>query len=629
MQISPRLLDLAKQPPRRLILQLGDEDQRAVRLMWQLTRTHWRAALLAFSGAALAAFFEGTTLGIFALALQALTAAEGSLGIADGFGPIAPLADSAYVSLGRNGLFVLLIGLAVVSQLLRSATEFGGDVAAAYLQAETEGDLRRGIFRQFMTMSYAQVRQYKVGDLASHNEHVPQLGVTFERLNRIISQLLLLAAYVLVLFWLSWPMTLAAVIALILLSSSLRRLNLRVRRIAHKYKEANVTLSARTVEFLHGLRLIRSFARDDYAIERIGTAIDQSVVARRRSLIWLAAISPVIDSVAVIGVALFLLSAFLLLGSQAQQALPRLATFLFVLYRLTPRVSVINKNWGLISSTWPFIERIADVLRTDDKEYLPNGQRPFTKLQEAIEFRNVSLHYNTTDRPAVHGLSFTIPRGQMVALVGESGAGKSTSIDLLLRLFDPTAGQILVDGVNLREFEVGSWREQIGVVSQDTFILNASIRDNLAFGRLDASDAEIEAAARAAHAHEFIMALSNGYQTVVGDQGYSLSGGQRQRLAIARAILRSPQILILDEATSELDSSSERIIQQALDQLRNQRTVLAVAHRLSTIARADQILVLERGQLIEQGTHAELLALNGRYAQLWQIQSGTEQKVAA
>jgi ABC-type multidrug transport system fused ATPase/permease subunit len=215
----------------------------------------------------------------------------------------------------------------------------------------------------------------------------------------------------------------------------------------------------------------------------------------------------------------------------------------------------------------------------------------------------------------------------MTAIVGESGAGKSTVLDLILRLYDPTAGAILADGIPLPEYDQKAWRNLIGMVNQDIHIFNASIHQNIAFRRPDADREEVERAARIANAHEFILELPNGYDTVVGERGMRLSGGQRQRIAIARAVLHDAPILILDEATSELDSHIERKIQESIARLSSDRTIIAVAHRLSTISMADQILVLESGRLVEQGTHSELLDLSGIYASLWRIQSQSEEKV--
>jgi ATP-binding cassette subfamily B protein/subfamily B ATP-binding cassette protein MsbA len=249
------------------------------------------------------------------------------------------------------------------------------------------------------------------------------------------------------------------------------------------------------------------------------------------------------------------------------------------------------------------------------------GGKPFVGLSNGIEFRNVFLNYLTDERAAVSGLSFFVPRGGTLALVGESGAGKSSVVDLLLGLFEPTQGEILVDGVSLKDIDGETWRRKIGVVSQDTFLFASSIRENIAFSEPEATEEAIVNAARVAHADEFISELESGYDTQLGDRGFRLSGGQRQRLAMARAFLRDPEVLILDEATSNLDSQSEYLIQRALESFGENRTVVIVAHRLSTVRGADKILVMHQGRLVEQGTHDELVERKGTYAGMWRLQA--------
>jgi ABC-type multidrug transport system fused ATPase/permease subunit len=608
-----------ERPLHLLARSLSAEDRRTLAFFLKICFQHKKLVLLALVGALLAAVFEGVTLGIFALALHVLTV--GSQAAVAGLGQSGELMQPLFTAVGRQGVFFILIALAVASQLLRSSAEFMGEAATAYLRADVEGDVRRRVFRQIMAFSYPQVSTYKAGDLASYNEQVNYIGLAIDRLNAILSQGMLMAAYVFVLLWLSWQMTVAAVIALLLLSLVMRRITGRIRAVSRKFRQYSVKLNERTVEFVYGFRLVRTFAREQYAIERVDTAIEKGVKAKRRGLLWQASLSPLIDSTSVLGIAIFLIVGYYFMAD-SQAALARLATYLFTMYRLLPRVSILNKNWGQINGNWPFIERLADFLRTDDKQYQSRGHLPFGSLQTAIAFHHVSLRYHEEERQAVQNLSLVIPKGSMVALVGESGAGKTTITNLLLRLYEPTAGLILVDETPLSEIDLDQWLEKVGVVGQDAFVLNASIRDNIAFGRLQATAEEIVTAAKAAHAHEFITDLAEGYDTVIGDQGHRLSGGQRQRLAIARAILRQPDILILDEATSDLDSRSEKLIQQAIETLRSQRTVIAIAHRLSTIVMADQILVMHKGEVVEQGQHESLLAKQGLYARMWQLQVG-------
>ncbi|MBR4958383.1 MAG: ATP-binding cassette domain-containing protein, partial [Phascolarctobacterium sp.] len=248
----------------------------------------------------------------------------------------------------------------------------------------------------------------------------------------------------------------------------------------------------------------------------------------------------------------------------------------------------------------------------------PNAQL-LPHVKGSVSFNNVSFAYHT-DEPILDNVSFSATPGQVVALVGPSGAGKSTVASLLPRFYDVTGGSIVIDGLDIRDVTMESLREQVGIVPQETMLFNGSVYDNILYGRLDATEEEVMAASKAANAHNFITELPNGYDTQLGDRGVNISGGQRQRIAIARAILKNPQILILDEATSALDTESERVVQEALDRLMVGRTSFVIAHRLSTIKNADKILVMEKGKIVEEGNHDELMAKDGLYAHLYQIQ---------
>jgi ATP-binding cassette subfamily B protein/subfamily B ATP-binding cassette protein MsbA len=275
---------------------------------------------------------------------------------------------------------------------------------------------------------------------------------------------------------------------------------------------------------------------------------------------------------------------------------------------------------GTLNANAAPLELLNKLLEPSDKEFRSRGGIPFHKLQQGIALRNVTLQYAPELPPALRSIDLDLRRGSTVALVGSSGAGKSSIADLLCGLYNPTQGQILIDNAPLEQLDLISWQQRLGVVSQDTFLFNASIADNISFGSANATRAQILAAAEKAQAANFISDLPDGFDTLIGERGYRLSGGQRQRLSLARAILRDPELLILDEATSALDTQSERLVQQAIDQFERQHTVLVIAHRLSTIVKADLICVLDKGQIVEQGNHQELLEKQGIYAGLWKQQ---------
>jgi ABC-type multidrug transport system fused ATPase/permease subunit len=267
------------------------------------------------------------------------------------------------------------------------------------------------------------------------------------------------------------------------------------------------------------------------------------------------------------------------------------------------------------------IDDVMSLLDRSDKPYIRSGSHPFTELKRAIAFRAVDFNYGSGEKPALQNISLCIPQGKTTAIVGPSGAGKSTLISLICRFYDPTAGKIEIDGQPLKQLDLAAWRRQIAVVSQQVHIFSTSVYDNIAYGREDATEADVIAAAKQANAHEFICQLPQGYQTPVGDQGLRLSGGQRQRIALARALIRQPTILILDEATNALDSISEQLIQEAINRLSRHCTLIVIAHRLSTIEQADQIIVLQAGQIKEQGRLHELLANQGLFSQLYTLQN--------
>jgi subfamily B ATP-binding cassette protein MsbA len=311
--------------------------------------------------------------------------------------------------------------------------------------------------------------------------------------------------------------------------------------------------------------------------------------------------------------------AFTSLVSNGTLQVASLLTFFFVLFRFVPFVQDINGTRAFLSTLHGSADNIKNLLKSDDKYYFKNGKLEFKALERAINLVSVDFGYDDQNI-VLHNITLTIEKGKMTALVGASGAGKTTLADLIPRFYNATEGNVYLDEVDIRLFEINSLRRQIAVVSQDTFIFNTDVWQNIAYGTPQATNEQIQEAAKLANALEFILEMPEGFNTQLGDRGVRLSGGQRQRIAIARALLRNPEILILDEATSALDSVSERLIQDSLEKLSVGRTVIAIAHRLSTIAKADKVVVLEAGRIVEQGKYQELLARQGKLWEYHQMQ---------
>ena len=381
---------------------------------------------------------------------------------------------------------------------------------------------------------------------------------------------------------------------------------------------------------MSGVRLVKSFRGEPYEDTRFTDASHRYSAGMVR-ITRIASLSQPMTEMIGTSVAMLILwigAREVLLGGSGAMDSATLITFMIMVMRLLPPLKQLSQAPTTAQQSFASAERLFEVLDLPTEQQLDTGTRAVDALRESIAFDHVSFAYD--EEPVLRDVSFVARRGEVIALVGASGAGKSTLVDLIPRFYEPTGGVIRLDGVDTHEITLASLRGLTGIVSQDTVLFNDSVRNNIAYGALGRfSDEQVEAAARAANAHAFISELPEGYDTVLGERGTRLSGGQRQRLAIARALLTDPPILILDEATSSLDTESERLVQEAIDRLLAGRTVFVIAHRLSTVVHADQILVLDRGEIVERGTHAELLALRGTYHRLHAAQLRREADVAA
>ena len=514
--------------------------------------------------------------------------------------------------------FVVIPVCIFVCIALKNGLSYGNSLLLSWLTARIGHRLRSRVFRQLLTVSdrYLEKQEYsKLSNLLTTEtwNTTRALGHLFG----LISSFCTLLVFVVILQLLSWQLTVGVGLVICAISLCIRRVTRSAKSVSEQAVVANTILAGRMWEGLTGMRVIRTFGREEYEQTRFDRASHQV----RQTFLKLDVISAAINPLYEVLSALVLLALLAIALSQNQISMPSLLTFLFILYRLQPQVQQMDSaRVGLLSWSGS-VQEVTKFLRQDDKPYILSGSVPFRGLRHNLIFREVSFEYNPQDKPALERLSFEIPQGKTTAIVGPSGAGKSTLINLICRFYEPTEGSLYADDYPLAELNLADWRDRIAVVSQDVYIFNATVRENIAYGRLDATDAEVVEAARLANAEQFIYELPQGFDTRVGDRGFRLSGGQRQRLALARAIVRNPEILILDEATNSLDSISETLIQDALNTLSQNRTVIVIAHRLSTIEHADQILVLKDGHLIEQGDLKRLLKHDQLFAQLYRLQN--------
>ena len=508
----------------------------------------------------------------------------------------------------------------VVVFAIRGVFYYGQSYLVSYIGQRVVVDVREVMFRKFQRMPMEYFDKHQTGETMSYltNDVGAIQSALVDNLIEMFTEGAILIGSIAMMFYLDWKLTLLTLITVPLVGISMRIFGKKIKSTSRVIQEKLADITSLLQESISSIRVVKSFVREKYEIDRFNVENELNFKATMDNVKITSLLTPTVEFLAAVAVTFIVWFG----GYEVVNGIisaGALVAFLTYAVNLANPVKRLSRIYGRLQKAMAAIDRIFGVLDLPEKVNDKPNSIELPPIKGNISVENVTFSYDGVHN-ALENVSFEVKPGQMIAFVGPSGAGKSTIANLIPRFYDVTSGAIKIDGLDIRDVKIDSLREQIGIVPQETLLFSTTVMENIRYGRLNATDEEVKAAARAANAEKFILELPEGYQTKIGERGLNLSGGQRQRMAIARAMLKNPQILILDEATSALDTESEKIVQSALDDLMIGRTSFVIAHRLSTIFGADKIFVIDKGKICESGTHKEPLELGGVYSNLYNIQ---------
>ncbi|HYW18932.1 MAG TPA: ATP-binding cassette domain-containing protein [Nodularia sp. (in: cyanobacteria)] len=578
--------------------------------------------LLGFSGA----LFNGVSTALIVPVILKMVGQEVDLTNAPS---ILKIIINPFDNVAENYRVWVMSGAILLTIILKNLAAYTSVLSSSFFTRLMISDIREAGLKLLLQVDIDYYTKMKVGDLInSLGGEVNRSASAIDNIIKLIILGITILVFVVILLSISWQLTIASTFLLSFVTLINQFAIYRSKYFGKQLSEMSKAYSIAVLETLNGIRLVKATGNEEKEYIRIKKLICDRESADFQSQVNSQAIAPISE---VMGITALLVIIFLsrtFFSDQISTLSTVLLTYLLVLLRLLPLISQLNGLRSNFANTSTSVDIVSEFLNRNNKPFMDQGQIPYTKLQEGIHFKSLTFAYPGHEKQVLQDVDLFLPSGTTLALVGGSGAGKSTLADLLPRFYDPLSGSITIDGRDIRDFDLISMRKRMGIVSQDTFLFNDTVHNNIAYGRSEAALDDIITAAKQANAYEFISKLPQGFDTLIGDRGVMLSGGQRQRLAIARALLQNPEILILDEATSALDTVSERLVQDALDHLSRDRTTLVIAHRLSTVQKADQIAVLEQGRVVEVGTHKQLLQMGGYYSRLYSMQFSDHPKTS-
>jgi subfamily B ATP-binding cassette protein MsbA len=533
---------------------------------------------------------------------------------------VKPVLDEIFINKNERLLFALPLALFAVS-VLKSAFSYGQNYLMNYVGNQVITDIRQELFGKLIRLPVKYHDANTSGRLVSRvvNDVTLMANAIAGVLKDVFQQGLTFLAMLGVIFYQNWRLGGLSVIVIPLAVFTMIRMGKRLRALAASGQERMGDMASTLQETLSGIRMVKAYGREDAEAERFRESNKAFLNTTMKAIQVSSLGSSHMEVIGVVGVAAIIWygGSLVIHGEMTPGAFFSFLTAMFMAFTPIRRLSGSNNT---IQQALAAAERVFSVIDLETEQQTDRGRVVMPPIRQSVTYEDVTFLYEGQTVPALVDIDLVIRAGEMVAVVGSSGSGKTTLANLLPRFYDPTAGRLLIDGIDIQSFTLASLRAQIGIVSQEVVLFDDTVLNNIAFGKQHAKEAAIVQAAKLAYAHEFVERLPQGYRTMVGEKGVKLSGGERQRLAIARAILRDPPLLILDEATSALDTESERVVQLALSNLMEHRTTLVIAHRLSTIQRADRIVVMDRGAIVEMGTHDELLIRGGHYKRLHAMQ---------